>query len=79
MNGEEKYVRDLDFSGMPPQARPAMIALGQFQNQEEVTQRCPHCLDMIRVEGITLAREQRPCAWKISCLCGKCYSTFRGL
>lgn len=75
----KKYIKGIDFSRMPDVARPTMIALGQSQYGEEPDQNCPRCGSKIIVESKTLNNEARPCAWFISCNCGACNGSFRGL
>lgn len=75
----DKYLAGLDMSRLPPEARHVLIALGQSQCGEPVDQICPHCNGKVLVDAKTLPGEARPCAWFISCLCGKCSMTMRGL
>ncbi len=75
----EKYIKGLDLSKLPAIARPTMIALGQCQCGDTVDQICPRCLSMIAVEAKSTTPGSRPCAWVISCDCGACNGTFRGL
>jgi len=79
MDKYDKYIKDLDFEKLPPEAKPIMIALGQSQYGEEIDQICMYCNSPIEVEAKILKNETRPCAWVISCKCGKCSTTFRGL
>ena len=79
MTGSHKYLAGLDMSKLPPEAGPVLIALGQSQNGEPIDQFCLACGGQISVEPKTLRNESRPCAWEISCSCGKCNNTFRGL
>jgi hypothetical protein len=75
----EKYIKGLDFSKMPDVARPSMSALGQSQYGEEIDQICPRCNSERKVEPKTLKNELKPCAWYLSCECGACNGSFRGL
>lgn len=79
MDKYEKYIKGVDFTKLPPEAKPILIALGQSQSGKEIDQICKHCNSPIKVEPKTLNNESRPCAWVISCECGKCNTTFRGL
>lgn len=79
MEKYEKYTKGIDFSRLPPEAERIMIALGQSQNGEEIDQICNSCNSILCVEAKILKGEHRPCAWIVSCACGKCNSTFRGL
>lgn len=79
MDKYEKYTKGIDFSKMSEVARPVMIALGQSQCGDIIDQVCPQCKSLIHVEPKTLKNEDRPCAWIISCNCGSCNGSFRGL
>ena len=43
MNPEEKYLKGIDLSILPPQAGEIIIAIGQYQNGEQITVKCPKC------------------------------------
>jgi hypothetical protein len=75
----EKYVEGIDFSNMPEVARPAMIALGQFQCGDTIDQICPRCDSPITVEAKSTTPDNSPSAWFVSCECGECNGAFRGL
>ena len=56
-------------------ARSILIALGEFQLSIPIDQSCLFCRSAIHV----WLPNPKVAAWQISCDCGKCNSTFRGL
>jgi len=72
MSSEDKYVEGMDFSNFPPQARQVLIAFGQYEHGEPITQKCPSC-------NYLLVVKQKGTAWLVSCNCGLCNDTLRGL
>jgi hypothetical protein len=78
MKAPHKYLQGLDLTKLPLEAGPALIALGQFQNGEAIDQFCPYCNELITVTGKAVGTPI-PCVWLISCSCGKCDNTMRGL
>ena len=78
MAESHKYLQGLDMSRLQPEAGPALIALGQFQSGEAVDQVCPHCHGAIVVTGEAVGTPT-PCVWFVSCPCGECNTTMRGL
>jgi len=77
MTDEEKYLTPRDLQ-RPPEQRAILIALGQSQSGESISQKCPFCGGSLVVDAKSLS-DSRPCAWVISCSCGKCNCAFRGL
>lgn len=78
MTEPHKYLQGFDLSKLPVEAGPVLIALGQFQSGEVINQLCPHCRELITVSGKAVGTPT-PCVWFISCPCGKCNNTMRGL
>lgn len=72
------YSDEPDWSQLPPQARYVLNALSQFNRGEIVTERCPKCGEIIAVEGRMVGTD-RPNVWFISCRCGFCNDTMKGL
>jgi len=72
MISEDKYVKGIDLSKLPPQARQVIIALGQYEDGESITQKCPSCQHVLTVE-------KRGTVWRVSCNCGLCNDTLKGL
>lgn len=58
MDDEDRHLIGLDMSKLLPEARPVLIALGQLQNGEPVTQHCLQCGELIAVEAHTLPRRR---------------------
>jgi len=79
VSSHDKYIAGLDLERFPVGSREVLIAVGQSQDGEPIDQLCPHCAQPISVEPITLKGENGPCAWQVSCPCGKCNGAFRGL
>ena len=71
----DRYIAGVDFSRLPAQAEPVLVALGQFNEGKPVTATCPTCGHAISVE----ARGNPTSAWLHSCPCGLCSGSFRGL
>jgi phage FluMu protein Com len=57
-------------------AKVSITALAQFQAGLEVKEHCPKCNELITVQEFDPRFSQ---GWKLSCPCGKCDQTFRGL
>ncbi len=72
MKTDEEHLVGMDLTGIPPQARLVLIALSQHQSEEPVTQKCPRC-------GSLLVVEEKGSAWLVTCQCGFCKDTLRGL
>ena len=72
---EKKYIEGMDLSRLPEHAAPVVIAVGQYNQGEIITAKCPYCSSMIKVEG----KGNPTCAWIHSCDCGKCNGTFKDL
>jgi hypothetical protein len=78
MSSYDKYLVGFDPKRFPVGAREVLIALGQSQYNEPVDQSCHFCAKPITVEPLSLS-DGHPIAWRVSCPCGKCDTTFRGL
>ncbi|WP_222616725.1 hypothetical protein, partial [Undibacterium umbellatum] len=79
MTDEEKYLSGMNLEGLSPQAIQIYIALAQSNSGDPITQSCLDCNQLLNVEALSINKGIRPCAWTISCPCGKCNTTFRGL
>ena len=74
MTPEEKYLNGIDLTGLPPQAGPALVAIGQYSNGEQITANCPKCQKLITISELGAGY-----AWFVNCECGLCRDTLRGI
>jgi hypothetical protein len=72
MSSEDKYIQGMDLSRLPPQARQVIIAVGQFDSGEPITQKCPSC------DHVLVVKAKRS-VWFVSCNCGLCNDTLKGI
>lgn len=72
MTPEEKYLKGIDLSTLPPQSGPVIVAVSQYSHGEQITAKCPQCQKI-------LAIEDRWHAWLVSCECGHCKTTMKGI
>lgn len=77
MKPEEKYAAEI--AGLSDQEKPIVIALAQFQNSEAINRVCQFCGHLLNVEGKGAKGDNYFSSWVITCKCGKCNTTFRGL
>ena len=77
MKPEEKYAAEI--ACLSDQEKPIVIALAQFQNGEDIDRVCQFCGHLLKVEGKGAKGDNCFGSWVITCKCGKCNTTFRGL
>ena len=78
-DSNDKGVEGIETSILPAEAHLVLEALRQFQSHQEIDQTCLICGATLDVVGVIQKGELDHSVWKVSCHCGKCNETFRGL